>query len=392
MTSKKKAKNNNNNSLVLGIISAVFIIVIIIIVLVTPQENVEGVDYTKYAQVINNRLNLILDRQEAIDKELKKVLEDDKYTINNPYVKINPYEISPLSALIMFKTPDVTSVKIYINEEFFATVEASRNHIIPIYALYNNVRNMVRLELEDGTKKEIELVTTSLNDNIQNIDTNYIRKNYNDFFIIGSLNHGESSVLRGFDKYGSLINYINLNYITGYKLRHEHFFVQYNQKNTYGTDLPNLKLEMDYLGKIYDVSEDTSELTTEPNIDVNDVKYIGYGDNIYKSTMDNYEFKQVILENNVIMKPSRTYTNMLEESLNDAKDYTGKLTIIPNGNTITIATDKQNVKAILVEVDGSESYVFLVDNNTIRTNLRGKYVVFLQIDSITYTTDIIVNM
>jgi hypothetical protein len=108
--------------------------------------------------------------------------------------------------------------------------------------------------------------------------------------------------------------------------------------------------------------------------------------------MDNYEFKQVVLDNNLVMKPSKTYTSMLEESLDNAKEYTDKITIIPNGNTITIKTDKENVKAILVEVNGSESHVLLVDNNILRTNLRGKYVVFLQIDSVIYTTDVILNL
>ena len=391
MTSKKK-KNNINSNLILGIISATFILAIIIIVLVTPDEKPVNKDYTKYAQVINNRLNIILDKQEAIDKELKTITADDKYTFEEPYIKINPYEISPLSALIIFKTPDVTPVKVYINDNFYTIVESTRNHVIPIYGLYNDTKNYVRLELSTGAKKEFELDTTSLNFKTDNIDLDAYRGKYKNYVLIGSLNHGESSVLRGFDEYGILNNYINLNYITGYKLRNDHFFVQYNQKNTYGTDLPNLKLEMDFLGKIYNVSEDTSELTTESNIVVNDIAYIGYGFDLYKETMDNYEFKQVVLENNLVMKPSKTYTSMLEESLDNAKEYPDKITIIPNGNTITIKTDKENVKAILVEVNGSESHVLLVDNNILRTNLRGKYVVFLQIDSVIYTTDVILNL
>lgn len=390
MTSKKK-KNNNSNVALLAGICAVFIIVIIIIIITSPDEKTRGSEYAQYAQTINNRLNILLDDQKVVDNELREIIKSDEYTLQDPYVKVDPYGISPLSAIVIFKTKEVEAINVYINDEFFSQFEASKTHVIPLYGLFNNSKVYVRLELDDGQANEFTINTTVLNESLDSFDLKKNIGNHKNYFLVGSLNTG-ASVIRGFDEYGILVSYINLNYISGYKLRNEHFYVQYNQKNTYGTDLPNIKLELDYLGKIYNVSEDTSELTTEHNINLKDTYYIGYQYDLYKTKMDNYEIKDVILENNIVMKPSKTYTSLLDESLSAAVDYEGKLSIIPNGNTITIATNEENVKALLVELNGSETYVFNVDENIIRTNLRGKYIVFLQVDSIIYRTDIVLSL
>ena len=388
MTNKKHNHNSTNNT-ILGIVCVIFVIAIVVVTVFFPQNEITGANYTQYAQVINDRLNILLNNQKDVDNELREIIQSDKYTFEEPYIKVDPYGISPLSAIVIFKTKDITPVKVYVNDELYAEVESSRSHVIPVYGLFNNAKGYLRLVLGNGQSKEFTITTTSLDNNTKGFKIMDHIGNSQNYFLLGSLNSG-ASVLRGFTSYGVLVSYIDLYYITGIKLRHDHFYVQYNQKNTYGTDLPNLKLEMDYLGKIHNVSEDTSEINGENNVSIGDEQYIGYKYNLSKAQIDNYEIKDVVIENNLVMHPSKTYTSMLSSSLNEAEKYNGELTIIPNGNTITVATNKDNVKAILVEVDGANSYVFNVDNNIIRTDLKGRFIVFLQIDSVVYSTDVLV--
>ena len=51
---------------------------------------------------------------------------------------------------------------------------------------------------------------------------------------------------------------------------------------------------------------------------------------------------------------------MLSSSLNEAEKYNSELTIVPNGNTITIATGRENVKAILVSQGANASQLTTV--------------------------------
>ena len=54
--------------------------------------------------------------QEKVDEELKKYAFDKKITINSPKVIVDPYNSSPLTAIIIFYTRYSTSIKLYIND------------------------------------------------------------------------------------------------------------------------------------------------------------------------------------------------------------------------------------------------------------------------------------
>ncbi|MDD2377896.1 MAG: hypothetical protein PHE05_03615, partial [Bacilli bacterium] len=53
----------------------------------------------------------IFDTQLALEEEF---LKDTSYTVANPKVIINPYKISPLTALVIFETNDFTSPTVTI--------------------------------------------------------------------------------------------------------------------------------------------------------------------------------------------------------------------------------------------------------------------------------------
>ena len=92
--------------------------------------------------------------------------EIDGFTFDNPNVILNPYDISPLTALILFKTDHEGSPKVTIVGKDDLTTyshyfDLSEEHYIPIYGLYPNKKNKVIIEC-DGVKKEIIIKTDKL--------------------------------------------------------------------------------------------------------------------------------------------------------------------------------------------------------------------------------------
>ena len=105
-----------------------------------------------------------------IEKESK--LEDDFPTklkdIDNADVIFNPYEISPLTALIIFKTDEAVSPKVTIEGDdelstYKYTFEEETEHYLPIYGLYPDRDNTVVVEYGD-VRKEFTITTEALPD------------------------------------------------------------------------------------------------------------------------------------------------------------------------------------------------------------------------------------
>ncbi len=91
--------------------------------------------------------------QNEIDEQL---LNDTNYTFEEPKVILDPYGISPLTALIVFETTDLTTPSITVhgkdeNSTFTNTFKPSKTHIIPVYGLYADSDNKVDLTINGKT-------------------------------------------------------------------------------------------------------------------------------------------------------------------------------------------------------------------------------------------------
>lgn len=102
--------------------------------------------------------------QEKVDEELKKYVFDKRITINSPKVIVDPYNASPLTAIIIFYTRYSTSIKLYINDIYMTTIESSKSHVIPVYGLRENYNNKVIIEDDKGNRSEVYIATDSIND------------------------------------------------------------------------------------------------------------------------------------------------------------------------------------------------------------------------------------
>jgi len=86
------------------------------------------------------------------------------YTFQNPLVVLNPYKICPLTALILFRTEEATTVRITVNGKYEGTdichtFPEEKEHILPIYGLYADYSNTVTVALADNTTRDIRIKT-----------------------------------------------------------------------------------------------------------------------------------------------------------------------------------------------------------------------------------------
>lgn len=105
--------------------------------------------------------------------EIENTIKTNGYTIDNPKVLLDPYDASPLTALILFETEEEVSPKITIEGKDKLTsieTEFAKNtkHYLPIYGLYADYNNKVDISytLSDGKKitKQVEIQTDKLPD------------------------------------------------------------------------------------------------------------------------------------------------------------------------------------------------------------------------------------
>ncbi|USQ69214.1 aryl-sulfate sulfotransferase [Companilactobacillus allii] len=117
--------------------------------------------------------------QDPLTKKYKKIVKDTSYTFDNPYVKLNPYKTSPLTALVIFYTDKNAKVSYTVEGESDDTSitntvngDYSKTHQVPVVGLYANKTNKVTVNItyEDGTtdSKEIEIKTDSLPKYVKN--------------------------------------------------------------------------------------------------------------------------------------------------------------------------------------------------------------------------------
>lgn len=153
-----------------------------------------GYRYMKY--------DSLSEKQMILKNNIQLKVEELNPTIDNPIVIKDPYDISPLTALVVFNTEEKKKINIKIKgkddaqdiEHQFTTYNTM--HEIPIYGLYPNFRNIVEITSENrkGEKEtiEIKIVTDPLPSDFQKISIDQIqREKVEDgfIFIVGAISN-----------------------------------------------------------------------------------------------------------------------------------------------------------------------------------------------------------
>lgn len=180
----------------------------------------------------------------------KEITDDTNYSIDNPKVIINPYGVSPLTALIVFKTNDLAAVTITIkgknDDDITNTFMPSKIHYIPVYGLYPDYENTVTINAS-GEKKTLKIKTDKLPNGINPAEST--EDESDDFYFTTSLDNNMYPV--AYDKYGNVRWYFNKAYGWDFtRLSNGYVLLGNNdlmKDPYYSTGL----VEMDLLGKIY---------------------------------------------------------------------------------------------------------------------------------------------
>ncbi|MBR2840506.1 MAG: aryl-sulfate sulfotransferase [Bacilli bacterium] len=188
----------------------------------------------------------VLKIQEEKEKEF---LKNTSYTIDNPNIILNPYGNSPLSALVVFETNDLTTPTITLKgkngNDLVHTFTPSKLHILPIYGLYSDYENKVIIEASEK-KKEITIKTDKLPTDFPKISE--VKKDDIDEFFFTSFKN--SKYTAAYDSYGEVRWYLDKDYNWDVqRLNNGHLLLGSNKtiNKNYSVSLS----EIDLLGKVY---------------------------------------------------------------------------------------------------------------------------------------------
>ena len=264
------------------------------------------------------------------------------YTIDNPNVILNPYGISPLTAIILFETEKESPVKITIegkdkNSTYTNTFESSTRHYIPIYGLYPNTINHISIECSNQTKT-IDIETEPLP--IELLVTETTTNNTNNLTFITSDSYpyalDNNNEIRWYltKKYSKKIDYLANNHLL---LSDEVTSTNYN---------PNSLVEIDLLGKIYkQYTLDTPYMGT---YEETDKTLIIQSTNIIK----------IDKQTGTILKSNPSNKNSIEAFSLPANNYQNLLPLYPNNKNHQLI---QGIKYNLTkETPQSSKNIFLV--------------------------------
>ncbi|WP_019849151.1 aryl-sulfate sulfotransferase [Desulfitobacterium sp. PCE1] len=118
---------------------------------------------------LDTEKHLITLQAESEEKFLAE-LRSGNYSVENPLVVKNPYIINPLAAVICFNTDEETTAEITVKGKAVEgdlnhTFAAAKEHVLPIYGLYDDYVNTVEVKLGNGKTSEVKVQIEELNVN-----------------------------------------------------------------------------------------------------------------------------------------------------------------------------------------------------------------------------------
>lgn len=110
--------------------------------------------------------------QENAEKAMLREIAEGQFTLEAPYIKVNPYIIAPLTALIYFTTKTPQSVHITVKGkeaggDFTFDFPQNTEHYIPALGLYDDATTNVILKLEDGSENTLSITTDKAADSLK---------------------------------------------------------------------------------------------------------------------------------------------------------------------------------------------------------------------------------
>lgn len=225
-----------------------FFVKYIVLLIITFAISILIYNYVEASTTVDTEKDLLTVQ---LAKE-KKYLSNTNYSIDEPNVIVNPYGNSPLTAIVIFQTKDLTTATVTIkgkdsSSDLVHTFTPSKVHILPIYGLYAGYENKIKIEAS-GKSKELTIKTDELPSDFAKINRLEVNDfDTNDFYFTTPEDKGYTAA---YDINGEVRWYI----IGDYKwdiqrLNNGHILMSSDKmiSNNYSAGL----MEMDLLGKVY---------------------------------------------------------------------------------------------------------------------------------------------
>ena len=106
----------------------------------------------------------IISDQFAAENEILNTCKQGNFSLESPFVQLNPYLIAPLTALVYFKTVTAEAATVTVKGKEKAgditfTFPKATLHYLPIYGLYANYANTVEICIESGASITLTIQT-----------------------------------------------------------------------------------------------------------------------------------------------------------------------------------------------------------------------------------------
>lgn len=241
---------------------------IIIVVLVTISGLVyvqtQNKDILTDRQIVKNLgVKLITNNStQKLTQKYAKIVKKGNYTLDKPYVKANPYQTSPLTALVYFKTNQKARVSYTVVGKTAKTSITNSvqgytyQHQVPIVGLYANFKNTVKITVKykngKTTTKTIKIQTGKLPTYLKQSDIKVSKQNKSKMKIGKNqltLIDRTTKQVYAVDADGQIRWYSsNWNQHMFEQLKNGHIMVLNEASNS---KKYNILTETDYLGRIY---------------------------------------------------------------------------------------------------------------------------------------------
>lgn len=238
----------------------IIILIVLILSIIGIKVSINKYNLYKTKQVISELDNIfsnevitpekdIISEQKETDIKIKQAMSSNNYTLDSPFILVNPYHISPLSAIIIFKSSNGSEVSVNING-YETVMEKAKTYSIPIYGLIAETKNVVTLKQGKKTKEITIDLSKTKNDLNSNVLKESTLKNNNEFYIVTTpLEKGSF----GFNNKGEL----NWRLTPGYslaitRLKNGNLLLGSDEYSMLSISRKGL-VEIDYLGKIHKI-------------------------------------------------------------------------------------------------------------------------------------------
>ncbi len=112
------------------------------------------------------------DQQASANQTYKTAVANPIYTLDDPYIKVNPYATSPLTALVIFQTTQAAKVSYTVVGKTAQTSitnqvtgDYSTQHQVPVVGLYSGANTVqIKITYQDGTTAEKDLAIKTTTD------------------------------------------------------------------------------------------------------------------------------------------------------------------------------------------------------------------------------------